>query len=242
MEKGPLFERAANPKQYDLPDLEWSQEAGLESPSRSFFWQQFLPHSKEWKDASLLDIGAGTGWLVQEVKKYGAKKAVGIEPSERNLQLAHEHFPDAELVNASLETFESEEKYDGMFSVMSFPHIADLPSAFDRIALHLKEKGRLYLLVPDYDYFKRPRHDYSISTEELSPDEFVVAVQRPSGTLADIVRKNEAYIEAAKKAGLSLESQKAVPPTEELMERQPKYRAFEGVPLVQFLVFKKEPS
>lgn len=235
----PLFRRATDPKQYDLPDLEWSEETGLESPYRAFFWSPFLKHAKEWKNSSLLDIGAGTGWLVNEVKKYGAKKVIGIEPSEKNREMAERFFPEAQLEDASLESLQTDEKYDGAFSVMSFPHIADLPAAMQKISSLLKKDGRFYLLVPDYDYYKRPRHDYAIDIEEITSEEFVIAVNRPSGKLADIVRRNRVYIGAANTADLKLVSQAAIPPTEELMERQPKYRAFEGTPLVQFLVFQK---
>ena len=75
-----LFVRATSPTQYDLDDISWSTENGLQSPTRRFFFDYLLRFKENWRGADILDIGCGTGWLMPLLKENGAKSVEGIEP------------------------------------------------------------------------------------------------------------------------------------------------------------------
>lgn len=239
-----LFDTAINPHQYDLPAIDWTKDAGLESPTRSFFWRKLLPHIQNWQETSVLDIGAGSGWLLHEAKKLGAKTIIGIEPSVSNIQMGNKLYPEITLIESTLEQYQPDQTFKTIISIMAVPHIADLEIAFSRIAQLLDERGHVYLIAPDYAYFKQKRYDYTIEIEERSPDEYVVLVTRPgdTGIMADIVRSNNMYINAAKKAGLYCEISDGLLPDEILIQQRPKYKEFAQDPICQLFIFSKKHS
>jgi 2-polyprenyl-3-methyl-5-hydroxy-6-metoxy-1,4-benzoquinol methylase len=99
-----LLAEATNNKQYD--QIAWSEiESGLESKNgtRNFFFSVF--NKKTWKNKKVLDIGCGTGWLVNEMKKAGAKQVIGIDPSIKNITKGNCLFPKSQLYKHSIESF-----------------------------------------------------------------------------------------------------------------------------------------
>src|SRR5258708_4486779 len=101
------FERATRPDQYDADDLFWEKEARSESGRTQFFWEYLEPYADSWKDKKVLDVGAGTGWLVSQAQKHGAAKALGIEPSSKNIAAALRDHSDAMIQQDTLESFDS---------------------------------------------------------------------------------------------------------------------------------------
>ncbi|OGG58599.1 hypothetical protein A2765_02660 [Candidatus Kaiserbacteria bacterium RIFCSPHIGHO2_01_FULL_56_24] len=233
------FERAIKSDQYDLGDLLWVKEGRADTTRTGYFWEYLEPYVEGWKGKTVLDIGAGTGWLVSKALEKGAVKAVGIEPAKNNVAQGLQDHPEVSLVNASLEAFDGMgEHFDRIVAVMSFSHIADIDSAFSKIRSMIDDIGELILLVPDYDYFKIQRHDYQIETQEIDADQYAVSVTRPSGTLADIIRRPSVYINAAEHAGFKLLEEKPMPPTETQMVRAPKYATVKNQALTQLLRFR----
>jgi 2-polyprenyl-3-methyl-5-hydroxy-6-metoxy-1,4-benzoquinol methylase len=236
-ESSPLT-RATNPQQYDMEDLAWEKE-GVDSPRISFFWEYLKKYTADWKDKNILDIGSGHGWLLQEVVKAGATTVLGIEPSAKNIALTKQIHPHLPVVQTTLEAFEAgSNKFDVITSVMAFSHIRDLDAAFDKIKNLLTDTGEVILILPDYAYFKLPRHEYHIEMHDIDDSQYAVAVTRPTGTIADIVRKNEVYLEAAKKAGLSLVEEIPMLPTSDFISNAPKFAAMKDQAITQLLKFK----
>jgi len=218
------FERAVHPKQYDSDDLSWSKEAAAESGRTQFYSEYLDPYLKTWKGKDFLDIGAGTGWLVQKAANEGAASALGIEPSQRNLEIAKNHHPGVEVVQCSFEDFDPEGKrFDEITAVMSFSHIADLRRAFQKLRSMLSERGEVIIIVPDFQYCRMPRHGYTLNIQEMNDDEYAVSVNRQSGLIADIVRKTAVYEKTAAEVGLRLVEDKGMPPTEAQIARSPRY-------------------
>lgn len=235
-----ILKRAVNPTQYDFDDVNWRQEgSGLESPSRKFMWHYIKPYTKDWEGKSLLDIGSGTGWFMNQTLKYGVAKVYGIEPSKKNVLIARKNFPDIQTEEVTLENFRSKHKFDIIVGIMSFLHIKNLDSAFSKVANILKRKGILFLVVPDFEYFKKPRYNYEIIIEPISQDSYAAQVKRPSGILASIVRKTEVYKKYGSKYGFSLKKDIPMPPTKELIAKEPKYKETKDEPLTRLLVFKR---
>ena len=237
------LERATQPNQYDTGDILWAKEGRAESTRTGFFWEYLEPYSKSWHGKSVLDIGAGTGWLVVRALECGASKAVGIEPSANNVVQGKQDHPDVELQQTTFESFDGKnQKFDEIVAVMSFPHIADLSAAFSKIRSLLTENGEAIIIVPDYDYFQTPRHGYSIEQQSIDEESYAIAVTRPSGTLADIVRKTSVYQRAAESAGLELVEDKEMKPTENQIANAPKYATVKDKALTRLLVFKLKPE
>ena len=237
------LERATQPNQYDTGDILWAKEDRTESTRTGFFWEYLEPYSKSWHGKSVLDIGAGTGWLVVRALECGASKAIGIEPSANNVAQGKQDHPDVELQQTTFENFDGKnQQFDEIVAVMSFQHIADLGVAFSKIRSLLTENGEAIIIVPDYDYFQTPRHGYSIEQQSIDEESYAIAITRPSGTLADIVRKTSVYQRAAESAELELVEDKGMKPTENQIANEPKYASVKDQALTRLLIFKLKPE
>ncbi len=233
------FERATLPNQYDLDDLNWEKIGRSESVRTGFFWEYLEPYSHDWKDKEVLDIGAGTGWLLVRALASGAKSAVGIEPSEKNIAQGAKDHPEITLVKSTLGDYEGAgQSFDVAVAVMSFPHIENIAEAFQKLAALIKRDGELIVIIPDYDYFKLQRHGYAAEVQPIDDDQYAIATTRPSGVLADIVRKTQLYQHAAESAGFELVEAKEMKPTQNQIAQAPQYEAVKDIPLTHLLRFK----
>jgi len=232
-----LFERATSPTQYDLDNISWSTENGLQSPTRKFFYDYLLRFKEEWIDSDILDIGCGTGWLMFLLMENGAKSVEGIEPSHKNVAYAEKN--GFKIYHCDLGSFTTNKKYDLLISVMTFGHIGNLDSAFEKMAGLVRNNGGIQLIIPAYDYFKRERDGCRIEFKELNSEEYVVQVTREQGTIAEIVRKIEIYERAAERVGLAVEYSIPMVPTDSLMRDSPRHSAFKDQPITDLIRLRK---
>jgi SAM-dependent methyltransferase len=238
MNESNLLNRAVNPKQYDNPESGWESESGIDSPRRKFFWDYLNKYTENWKDKDIIDIGAGSGWLVNELHNHKIKSALAIEPSENNVQRGKELYPEIQIEEHSIEVFETENKFDVAILNMVVSHVKDLDLLFGKLNTLLRDNGEVYMTVPDFEYFKGKDDGYNI--EHLSESEFISAGKRAdSGSIVDIVRKNELYITSATAHGFDLIEEVPMLPTESLMNDKPQYKEFAEVPITHLLRFKK---
>jgi 2-polyprenyl-3-methyl-5-hydroxy-6-metoxy-1,4-benzoquinol methylase len=241
---GKLLDRATDPHQYDNnSDAGWDEYGiGLQSPTRANFWEYLKPLVFAWKGKNILEIGSGTGWLLELAIKLGAKAVLGMDPSEKNFNLGEKLYPDAKLLNITFEEFSSQEKYDFIIALLSLVNIRDMGVAFKKIGSLLKPSGEFVAIVPDFDYYKKKRFGYKITLEEINSDEYVAMVERPEITTTSIVRTSRKYAQFATQSGLTLIEDKPLPPTELLMQKMPRYREIAGIPMARLLRFKKTSS
>ena len=82
-----LLRRATDIGQYDDPHLPWNKhEDSLESPNRKWMFTYLSRFKEKWK-GRVVDIGCGTGWLINGIQAY-ARYAIGIDPSWNNFNRA----------------------------------------------------------------------------------------------------------------------------------------------------------
>ncbi len=233
----PLYQRAINPGQYDLPDVKWDSEIGLTAPTRKFLYDQLLRYQHRWKNADVLDIGCGTGWLLNLIQQNGGKSVVGFDPGAGNVATAKKHFSGLNIQQADLEHFSTDQQYDLIFATMVFVHIADVTAAFKKITSWMKPSGELQMIVPDFEYFKKSRPLQDAKYEEVSPDEYVGQITREQGIISDIIRTNSYYQHAAEAAGLIMVEEIPLKPTEDLMASRPRYALFKDAVIAQLMRF-----
>ena len=234
-----IYSQATNPQQYDTGKIQWEQETA-ESPMRKFFFLEYISQLKDtYKGKKVLDIGCGTGWLLPKLSEIGAKKVEGLEPSKVLLKVCKKIAPDYKIYNDDFLSFNSKNKYDAIIGIMVLIHLGDLNKAFNKANSLLEENGELHVIVPDYDYFKRERHDYKVEFEDINPDEYSTLIHRPIGSFADVVRKSKVYERVGKENGLKLISDTLMYPTPNLISALPKYKELEKVVMMHLLRFKK---
>ncbi len=241
MSNDDLYSRACNPKQYDLPDLDWLSVGQVGSPSGSFFSSTLKNHLDDLSGKSILEIGSGTGRLFSFLQEKGAGSIQGVEPSEKNSAASRQVHPEVDVYTGTFADFQSESHFDIVLAIMVFEHLPDLPVTFSKIQGLLKSGGKIYLVVGDYECQTRQETYAKFEKVDLGDGVSVVATKRPFGVLHNIVRPLQNYCRAGEEAGLTLIDKIVMPPTEQLLEKSPSYAAFKNKPICHLLIFRNTP-
>lgn len=235
------FERATDPGQYDAYDLRWGKMGERNSVRSQFFLEYLKEKLAGWSGKSILDIGTGTGWLMQEALDKGARVAIGVDPSQKNVLRGRQLYPECGFYQATLETMPIPViRFDAIVSAMAFPHIADIDQAFKKVATMTHASSTLTIIVPDFDYYRTKVPGRDVTIQELSDGAYVASVRRPDyGEIADIVRSTALHERAAKAVGFRLTEDKGMPPTEAQIAQTPRFAQYRTTPITRLLAFQR---
>ena len=118
---------------------------------------------------TVLEIGCGTGRIAKKIIKQ-CKKYVGIDISSKTVDVAKNHFKDfnnAFFINEDFLKYKDTEKYDVIFSTLTFMHIKDKKKAINNVFNILKNKGEFILSI---DKNQQNFIDTGYSRIEVYPD------------------------------------------------------------------------
>ncbi len=110
------------------------------------FIEFVLSSETELKDKSILEIGCGTGYLLNELKKQGAN-VIGIEPGEENHKAKLKY--DIEIISDFFPSEKISSKFDIIIFYNVLEHIEDLEFFLLNVRKQLKQGGKIYFGVPD---------------------------------------------------------------------------------------------
>lgn len=96
-------------------------------------------------NASILDLGCGSGKPILEYLISQNINVLGIDASEQMLELARLNFPDTQFMLKDMRKLDLGEKFDAIIAWHSFFHLpaADQPGMFGIFRRHLKPNGIL---------------------------------------------------------------------------------------------------
>jgi len=96
-------------------------------------------------NASMLDVGCGNGKPILEYFINHNIRVVGIDASEKMLDLARANFPNTRLILQDMRELRLDEKFDVLIAWHSFFHLpaADQPAMFKIFKNHLNPDGIL---------------------------------------------------------------------------------------------------
>ena len=103
------------------------------------------------KKGNLLDIGCGSGLLLSKATKENIP-IKGLEPDRELVNLSRKFFGELNIVQTSLDNYESDEKFDNVVTVDILECFANYREALKKIVSHLKKDGRLILVAPAHSY------------------------------------------------------------------------------------------
>ena len=118
---------------------------------------------------TVLEIGCGTGRIAKKIIKQ-CKKYVGIDISSKTVDVAKNRFKDfnnAFFINEDFLKYKDTEKYDVIFSTLTFMHIKDKKKALNNVFNLLKNKGEFILSI---DKNQQNFIDTGYSRIEVYPD------------------------------------------------------------------------
>lgn len=126
--------------------------------------------------ATLLDIGCGTGDFLTYSKKK-KMEVYGIEPNQTALRIAEKKLGPDRVSDRKISEISSEFDYITLWHVLE--HIPDLMQFIGELKSHLKEHGKLFIAVPNFQSFDAkfyqkhwagydvPRHLWHFSPEGM---------------------------------------------------------------------------
>lgn len=100
------------------------------------------------KNGTLLDVGAGTGAFLNEMKQRGWQ-VTGLEPDE-DAKITGKKLYGIELNEISLFDQLEKDRYDAITMWHVLEHVHDLQNYVAQLKLLLKENGKIFIAVPNY--------------------------------------------------------------------------------------------
>lgn len=113
-------------------------------------WETLRSILPDFKDKSVLDLGCGYGWHCIYAAEQGAKNIVGIDISEKMLEIAKEktEHKNIEYLCSAIEDADfPEESFDVVISSLAFHYIENFENAVKKIKQFLKNKGEFVFSV-----------------------------------------------------------------------------------------------
>lgn len=96
------------------------------------------------RDADLIDVGCGAGWLCSRLTEFG--RVVGTDLSDEVLARAADRCPSVEFVAGDVMSLDfGARKFDAAISLEVLSHVADQPAFMDKIAAMLKPGGHFII-------------------------------------------------------------------------------------------------
>ena len=111
--------------------------------------ERFIEEMKLTKDKSVLEIGIGTGRLALKVSPK-CKTLVGIDVSPKTINCAKDnlkYFKNVTLICDDFLTYDFNEKFDVIYSSLTFMHIEDKQTAINKVASLLNKNGVFVLSI-----------------------------------------------------------------------------------------------
>ena len=117
-------------------------------------------------DASLIDMGCGTGRLLAWLRERGFASAVGLDPSSTCVQNARKLSQCQVIHSAIRERSPEYPPVDAVVLSAVLEHVPDVDSTIRMVASWLKNDGALFLEVPDAGHFasvqNAPYQEFSV--------------------------------------------------------------------------------
>ncbi len=138
--------------------------------------QTFIDKMQLSKDKSVLEIGVGTGRLAVRVAPL-CSRFYGIDISPKTIKRAKENLVNAEnvcLICGDFLTHEFSERFDVIYSSLTFMHIEDKQKAINKAAALLKDGGRFVLSI---DKNQSEFIDIGISKVKIFPDTVAIITE-----------------------------------------------------------------
>ena len=131
--------------------------------------QAFIDAMRLKKSDSVLEIGVGTGRIAVKILPF-VGKFTGVDISAKSIERAKENTKEYSpvLICSDFLSFETEEKYDCIFSTLTFLHIKQKQKAIKKVSKLLAPQGRFVLSIS-----KKPETvlDYGSRKVKLYPDD-----------------------------------------------------------------------
>jgi 2-polyprenyl-3-methyl-5-hydroxy-6-metoxy-1,4-benzoquinol methylase len=138
---------------------------------REYFLAHYAPHlASMGKEAEILEIGCGRGFLLQVLSREGYRRLTGIDRSPGDLERARRSLPGATLRLGDAVSLlrRSRKRYGAILLKAVLEHIPkrDVLPFLRALVSHLEPDGRLIVDVPNMDWIHAQHERYMDFTHE----------------------------------------------------------------------------
>lgn len=188
------------------------------------------------KGKRVLDLGCGFGEHCRRFVECGAKKVVGIDISEKMLEVARAENSDSKItyINMAMEEISQlQEKFDIVISSLAFHYVEDFEGVIKAVYNMLDENGIFIFsqenpLCTCHSGGERWTRDEHGNKLYLNLKDYGVEGERESVWFVDNVKKYHrtfsTIINTLIEVGFSIEKMIEPLPTDELLEKHPDYK------------------
>ena len=131
-------------------------------------WQYFQSLLPDFKEKRVLDLGCGYGWHCIYAMENGAASVVGIDISNKMLEVAKQKTPfkEVEYRNCAIEDIDfAEESFDVILSSLAFHYIEGFDALIKKLYRVLKPEGALIFTVEHPVFTAEGSQDWVYNTE-----------------------------------------------------------------------------
>ena len=188
------------------------------------------------KDKTILDLGCGFGEHCKRFVESGAKKVIGIDISEKMLEIAKEENSDSKItyINMPMENISQlNEKFDIVVSSLAFHYVEDFSGVVKNIYDMLNENG-IFLFSQEnplctcFSGGNRWTKDENGNKLYINLSNYGIEGERESSWFVDNVKKYHrtfsTIINTLIETGFKIEKIIEPLPTEELLKNFPEYK------------------
>ncbi len=131
-------------------------------------WQYFQSLLPDFKGKRVLDLGCGYGWHCIYAMENGAASVVGIDISNKMLEVAKQKtpFPEVEYRNCAIEDIDFAEKsFDVILSSLAFHYVEGYDALIKKLHMMLTPEGTLIFTVEHPIFTSEGSQNWIYNTE-----------------------------------------------------------------------------
>lgn len=137
-------------KYYEHSDFDYAIESGYLKKTYGSYLTKAIG-SRQREKINLLDIGCGNGFFLEEAKKQGISKVVGVEPGRQTVDKAPKWLKKFIIQDIFKTGQFRKNTFDIICCFHTLDHIIDPNKFLKGVYSVLKEGGRAYFIVHDTD-------------------------------------------------------------------------------------------
>ncbi len=188
------------------------------------------------KDKTILDLGCGFGEHCKRFVENGAKKVIGIDISEKMLEIAKQENADSKItyINMPMENISKlNDKFDIVISSLAFHYVEDFSGVVKNIFDMLNENGVFLFsqenpLCTCFSGGNRWTKDENGNKLYINLSNYGIEGERESSWFVDNVKKYHrtfsTIINTLIETGFTIEKMIEPLPTEDLLKKYPEYK------------------
>ncbi|MCK5133923.1 MAG: class I SAM-dependent methyltransferase [Candidatus Sabulitectum sp.] len=145
----------------------------------------------------VLEVGIGIGRIARQILNRGCRHLTGLDISPKTIAVAQAdlaEFPNLELALADITEFRRDLSFDLAYSVLTFMHVEDRPTALENIVASLRSGGGVVLSIDQSSSDGIDFGEWTVAVSRWLPAQYAAALKDLGCDVADPVPLIDSWI------------------------------------------------